>query len=160
MCKYIHTPNSKMADNCYLALDASFPRCSAQFISSYRHFRIYFIYSFYLFRLYVWDESFFLPKIPKMSMSFAFITFTVFTSLQINVYAYVSFSKESAKESSGTEKQITKSFIAINLYHSTFLRNADPDLDENSGGSTDLHQKIARIGGFSYPYSPLSLSRP
>ena len=31
-------------------------------------------------------------------------------------------------------------FIAINLYHSTFLRNADPDLDENSGGSTDLDQ--------------------
>ena len=49
-------------------------------------------------------------------------------------------------------------FIAINLYHSTFLRNAVPDLSENSGVSTDLDQKIARIGGFPYPYSPLSLS--
>ena len=47
-------------------------------------------------------------------------------------------------------------FIAINLYHSTFLRNADPDFNENSGGSTDLDQQIARIGGFPYPYSPLS----
>ena len=47
-------------------------------------------------------------------------------------------------------------FIAINLYHSTFLRNADPDLDENSGGSTDLNQKIARIGGYPYPlFTPL-----
>ena len=25
---YLYTPNSKMADNCYLALDASFSRCS------------------------------------------------------------------------------------------------------------------------------------
>ena len=45
-----NTPNSKMADNCYLALDASLPRCSPQIIPSDRHFRIYFIYSFYLFR--------------------------------------------------------------------------------------------------------------
>ena len=44
-----HTPNSKMADNCYLALDASFPRCSPQIIPSDHHFGIYFIYSFYLF---------------------------------------------------------------------------------------------------------------
>ena len=28
------------------------------------------------------------------------------------------------------------------------LRNVDPVLNENSGGSTDLGQKIARIGGF------------
>ena len=48
-------------------------------------------------------------------------------------------------------------FIAINLYHSTFLRNVEPDLDEHSGGSADLDQKIARIGGFPHPYSPLSL---
>ena len=32
-------------------------------------------------------------------------------------------------------------FIAINLYHGTFLRNADPDLVENSGGSTDWSKK-------------------
>ena len=48
-------------------------------------------------------------------------------------------------------------FFAINLYHSTFLCNADPDLDENSGGSTNLEQKIARIGGFPSPYSPPSI---
>ena len=29
-------------------------------------------------------------------------------------------------------------FIAINVYHSMTLRNADPDLNEISGGSTDL----------------------
>ena len=33
------------------------------------------------------------------------------------------------------------------------LRNADPDLNENTGGSTDLGHKIARIDGFRYPYS-------
>ena len=48
-------------------------------------------------------------------------------------------------------------FIAINVYHSMTLSNADPDLNENSGGSTDLGQKIARIGGFLYPYSPPSM---
>ena len=48
-------------------------------------------------------------------------------------------------------------FIAVNLYHSTFLRNADPDLNENSGVSSDLDQKIGLIGGFPSPYSPLSL---
>ena len=47
-------------------------------------------------------------------------------------------------------------FITINLYYSTFLRNAEPDLDENSGGSTDLDQKIARSADFLTPYSPLS----
>ena len=31
---------------------------------------------------YVWDESFFLPKMLKMAMSFTFITFTFFTSLR------------------------------------------------------------------------------
>ena len=36
------------------------------------------------------------------------------------------------------------------------LRNADPDLNENSSGSANLGQKIARIGGFPYPYSPPS----
>ena len=30
----------------------------------------------------VWDESFFLPKIIKMSMSFTFITFIVFTTVE------------------------------------------------------------------------------
>ena len=39
------------------------------------------------FLQYFWDESFFLPKILKMSMSFTF------TSLQINFYTYVSLSK-------------------------------------------------------------------
>ena len=48
-------------------------------------------------------------------------------------------------------------FIAINVYHSMTLRNADPDLNEISGGSTDLGQKIARIGGFPYTHSPPSL---
>ena len=43
-------PPSKMVDNCYLASDASFPRRFPQIIPSYRHFGIYFIYSFYLFR--------------------------------------------------------------------------------------------------------------
>ena len=38
------------------------------------------------------------------------------------------------------------------------LRNADPDLNENSGGWTDLGQKMARIGGFPYPYSSPSLN--
>ena len=38
------------------------------------------------------------------------------------------------------------------------LRNADPDLNENSSGSANLGQKIARIGGFPYPYSPPSFS--
>ena len=41
-------------------------------------------------------------------------------------------------------------FIAINVYHSMTLRNADPDLNEISGGSTDLGQKIA------FTYSPPS----
>ena len=35
-----YTPNSKMTDCCYLALDASFPRCSPQIIPSDRHFGI------------------------------------------------------------------------------------------------------------------------
>ena len=42
-----HTPNSKMADSCYLALDASFPHCSPQIIPNERHFVIYFIYFIY-----------------------------------------------------------------------------------------------------------------
>ena len=46
-----HSPNSKMADICYLALDASFPRCSPQIIPNDSHFLIYFIY---LFFLYIW----------------------------------------------------------------------------------------------------------
>ena len=48
-------------------------------------------------------------------------------------------------------------FITINIYHSTFLHDADPDSDENSDGSTDLDQKIEEISGFPYPYSPLSI---
>ena len=48
------------------------------------------IVDFMHFLHYSWDESFFLPKILKMSMSFTFITFT---SLKINCYTYVSFSK-------------------------------------------------------------------
>ena len=42
-------------------------------------------------------------------------------------------------------------FIVINVYHSMTLRNADPDLNENSDGSTDLGQKIARIRQISIP---------
>ena len=102
---------------------------------------------------YVWDESFFLPKILKMSMGFTFIIFTVFTSLQINVTPTFL----SPRASSGKKNHLF-SLHAINLHHSTFLRNADPDLNENSGVSTDLDQKIPRIGGFPYPYSPLSRS--
>ena len=90
-----------------------------------------------------------------MSMTFTFITFTVFTSLKINFYAYFSFSKGIKRQK---QTSLLPGFTAINLYHSTFLRNVDPDLNENSGGSTDLDQKIARIGGFPYPYSPLSIS--
>ena len=37
------------------------------------------------------------------------------------------------------------------------LRNADPDLNENGDGSTDLAHKIALFGGLLYPYSLLSL---
>ena len=55
------------------------------------------------------------------------------------------------------EKNKHLPFIAINVCHSMTLRNEDPDLNENSGGSTDLGQKIARIGGFPYPYSPPSV---
>ena len=46
--------------------------------------------------------------------------------------------------------------IVINVFHIMTLSNADPDLNENSEGSTDLGQKIAPIGGFPYPYSPPS----
>ena len=35
-----NAPNSKMADSCYRALDASFPRCSSQIIPSDRQFGI------------------------------------------------------------------------------------------------------------------------
>ena len=105
------------------------------------------------FSLLCLDESFFLPKILKMSMSFTFITFTVFTSLQINVYAYVSSPFQGHQV---VKTNVYFPFIAINLYHSAFLRNADPDFNENSGGSTDLEQQIARIGGFPCPYSPPS----
>ena len=40
------------------------------------------------------------------------------------------------------------------IYHGKFISNADPDLNENNVGSTDRTKKIARIGGFAYPYSP------
>ena len=37
-----------------------------------------------------------------------------------------------------------------------FLGNPDPDLSENKRRSMVPGQRIARIGGFAYPYSPLS----
>ena len=47
-------------------------------------------------------------------------------------------------------------FIVINVYHSMTLRNADPDLNENSDGSTDLGQIIARIRQIPIPlFTPL-----
>ena len=51
----------------------------------------------------VWDESFFLPKILKMSMSFTFITFTVFTtcSLQKRLQTFLS-----PRASSGKNKHL------------------------------------------------------
>ena len=55
------------------------------------------------------------------------------------------------------EKNQLPPFIVINVYHSMTLRNADPDLNENGDGSTDLGHKIALLGGLSYPYSLLSL---
>ena len=76
-------------------------------------------------------------------------TFTVFISLQRNLHAYVSFSK-------GINWQ--------KKHHSMFLSNVDPDLEENSGESTDLDQKnstdrrISRLPYYSkrntYNYVP------
>ena len=50
-----YTPNSKMADSRYLALDALFPHCSPQIISSDHHFGIYlFRYLFRHFKIIMW----------------------------------------------------------------------------------------------------------
>ena len=43
--------------------------------------------------------------------------------------------------------------LAVTLYHTKVSSNAGSDLNENSGRLTDLAKKIARIGGFTYPYS-------
>ena len=84
-----------------------------------------------------------------MSMPFTFITFTNYRLTATPTFL-------SPRASSGKQKNKHLLFIAINGYHSMTLRNADPDLNKNRGGSTDLGQKIARIDGFLYPYSPPS----
>ena len=40
------------------------------------------------------------------------------------------------------EKNKLLPFLVINVYHSMNIRNADPDLNENSDGSTDFHTPI------------------
>ena len=79
-------------------------------------------------------------------MSFPLITFTS--------YIFTTPTFLSPRASTGKNKLLP--FIVINVYHSMNTRNADSDLNKNSDGSTDLGQKIARIGGFPYPYSPPS----
>ena len=53
------------------------------------------------------------------------------------------------------EKNKHLPFIAINVYHRMPLRNADPDLNEYSGGSTDLGQKKHGSAVFHTPIHPL-----
>ena len=84
-----------------------------------------------------------------MSMSFAFITFTVFTSLKVKVTPKFL----SPRASSGKNKRLFSHHCSKPIPQYVFM---DADLNENSGGSTDLDQKIARIGGFPDPYYPLS----